>query len=493
MSSVNDLPPMPDESSGAGISDLPPMPSDPSVGGGTNQTPGFWALASKINGGSNPLNQPADSMLADPEGTKMQAKIGAGLALGAIAGPMAEGAGFLSRAGVNAGAAGIQKLFSNQVDQKSDPTEGVIGNTAVGGGLSVGADALGGIYDGVKNVIQTGKWAANPAEMQDAALAAISDATAKLKNSQSASVAQQLEGKTVKVDTTQLKGIDPKIDAILAPAANQYGQIPSEAEIPAVDANNIRRIIDGKVSYKVLGPYAQNAQEAAADAALSAKADVLRGQIHGISPELNDTFEQWSDAMGQAQNLGKRAETAPVNVLTSPSIDRRALLQKVDDAVGTNLVGLGSQMNDAKNLSNAVHQIQPMKALGAVALTSGKGAAPAIAAGNALSNPSLIQGVAATSPGSSGPISYPANQINPSTIGNAPASNDVAKTPATTGPDAWAAQGIQKLGIKDTSVSARLLQDPKAKQLLIQASDLAPNSKAMNQIMSQLQKGWGTT
>ena len=61
----------------------------------------------------------------------------------------------------------------------------------------------------------------------------------------------------------------------------------------------------------------------------------------------------------------------------------------------------------------------------------------------------------------------------------------------TTGPDAWAKQGIQKLGINDSGMQSRLLQDPKAKQLLIQASDLAPNSKAMKNIMAQIQKGWG--
>lgn len=64
------------------------------------------------------------------------------------------------------------------------------------------------------------------------------------------------------------------------------------------------------------------------------------------------------------------------------------------------------------------------------------------------------------------------------------------RTPAK-GPDAWAQQGIQKLGIQDNNISARLLQDPKAKQLLIQASDLTPGSKAMKNINDQIQKGWG--
>lgn len=58
------------------------------------------------------------------------------------------------------------------------------------------------------------------------------------------------------------------------------------------------------------------------------------------------------------------------------------------------------------------------------------------------------------------------------------------------GEDSWARQGIQKLGIQDQQLAGQLFQDPKARQLLIQASDLKPGSKAMKNIMNQLQKGW---
>lgn len=63
--------------------------------------------------------------------------------------------------------------------------------------------------------------------------------------------------------------------------------------------------------------------------------------------------------------------------------------------------------------------------------------------------------------------------------------------PQPKGEDLWAQQGLQKLGIKDQGVANRLIQDPKTKQLLIQASDLEPGSKAYNQIVNQIQKGLG--
>lgn len=58
------------------------------------------------------------------------------------------------------------------------------------------------------------------------------------------------------------------------------------------------------------------------------------------------------------------------------------------------------------------------------------------------------------------------------------------------GPDAWAQQGIQNLGIP-APLAQKLFQDPKGKELLIQASNFKPGSKALQQINVQIQKGWG--
>lgn len=82
-------------------------------------------------------------------------------------------------------------------------------------------------------------------------------------------------------------------------------------------------------------------------------------------------------------------------------------------------------------------------------------------------------------------VAEPATQV-----ANSGGGQPINRTPAR-GPDAWAQQGLQGLGIQDAGLSQRLLQDPKAKQLLIQASDLKPGTKAMKNIMTQIQKGWG--
>jgi hypothetical protein len=59
---------------------------------------------------------------------------------------------------------------------------------------------------------------------------------------------------------------------------------------------------------------------------------------------------------------------------------------------------------------------------------------------------------------------------------------------APKGEDRWAQSGLQKLGIQDPKLAAQLMQSKQGKQLLIEASDLSPNSPAMKRIKDQIQK-----
>lgn len=58
------------------------------------------------------------------------------------------------------------------------------------------------------------------------------------------------------------------------------------------------------------------------------------------------------------------------------------------------------------------------------------------------------------------------------------------------GEERWARAGLNKLGITDPSIAAQLLQDKKARRLLVEASDLEPGSRATKRILDQLQKGY---
>lgn len=56
------------------------------------------------------------------------------------------------------------------------------------------------------------------------------------------------------------------------------------------------------------------------------------------------------------------------------------------------------------------------------------------------------------------------------------------------GEEKWSANGFNKLLEMDSSLEKEIMNSPKAKQLLIQASDLKPGSKAMDNILMQLKK-----
>jgi hypothetical protein len=59
------------------------------------------------------------------------------------------------------------------------------------------------------------------------------------------------------------------------------------------------------------------------------------------------------------------------------------------------------------------------------------------------------------------------------------------------GPDRWAQNGAEKLGLS-APLAEKLLQSKEGKRLLIEASDLEPGSRAMNRIKEQIQKGYGS-
>ena len=77
-------------------------------------------------------------------------------------------------------------------------------------------------------------------------------------------------------------------------------------------------------------------------------------------------------------------------------------------------------------------------------------------------------------------------------MANAPVSGrENTPEPRLTGEAAWAQSGLKNLGISDQTQAQNLLSDPKARRLLIQASDLKPGSKAMKAIQNQIQSQWG--
>lgn len=58
------------------------------------------------------------------------------------------------------------------------------------------------------------------------------------------------------------------------------------------------------------------------------------------------------------------------------------------------------------------------------------------------------------------------------------------------GESKWAQDGARKLGITDSSQIEKLMKSKEGKRLLIEASDLSPDSKGLQRIKKQIEKGW---
>lgn len=73
-------------------------------------------------------------------------------------------------------------------------------------------------------------------------------------------------------------------------------------------------------------------------------------------------------------------------------------------------------------------------------------------------------------------------------VASSPGAAPTDRQPAARGEAAWAQKGAEALGITDPAAAARMMADPQARALLIQASDMKPGSQALKRIQSQLQK-----
>lgn len=79
-------------------------------------------------------------------------------------------------------------------------------------------------------------------------------------------------------------------------------------------------------------------------------------------------------------------------------------------------------------------------------------------------------------------------RVNPGSALQNVAGSDKGSNRTPSGEDRWAQSGLSNLGMQDHPAAQSLLSNPKTKQLLIQASDLKPGSKAMQKVNDQIQQ-----
>lgn len=269
-------------------------------------------------------------------------------------------------------------------------------------------------------------------------------------SSEAAQLALSLPGPTPKPDMIPLTAAEntkrgfqssvnwassPNETSLAKEAADVYRQAVEDAATKANPASG-QAFAQNKADYKLLAPIAEASQKRALQ---------LQQSPHGGLLDLL--------AIGEGGKLGAMLGGGPVGA-----------------AIGG-------------TAGFAAKQLRPRYAsMGAITADALSNAAPYVTAGvapariSALGTHYLNQNSAAATPQGTPP----------------PPTAPIMQTPAT-GPDAWAQNGLIKLGIEEPGLAQKLLSDPKAVELLHQASDLPPNSRAMKAILNQINQKWGNT
>ncbi len=253
-------------------------------------------------------------------------------------------------------------------------------------------------------------------------------------------------------------------------------------------------------------------------------AGAAREILGEVSPEVAAAntklarLHQIEDVMNK--NMLTEGKTAgPLNAAGSGANPANAkILRQLGEETGTDILGEAQKLSAARTFGKP--QLMPVDSTGkaagrvglaaligfatggpagaatAAAMTSPAALKVAIDAGRALGTPTAMALAEAASKAlikSQSDISIPNGSSAPSPTNEEPTlkPTDIK----TKGPDKWAKDGHQKLmdhaeDPKDQEMLQKskgaMISDPKSKQLLIQASDLKPGSKAMESVLSKI-------
>jgi hypothetical protein len=412
------------------------------------------------------------------------------------------------------------------------PVGAAIGAAAKGvkGALGVGSDAAEGVSDALKSfaakkaIASTGATGVQAAKFApDAGQALLDQGIVSFGNSQ-ATIAQKatdaLDASGKKIGDI-LTNLDSKgatvdqadvIDAIrkratdLGKRSSQYGVSDSlnaladrmqsgieasggNSEIPLTEAEQIKREFQAGANYnstpnelshakEVAGIYRQAVEDAATKLDPKAgEAFAAEKKAYSLLSPVQEATAKRASTVAQSPHGGLMDTVATIagegvggvpGMVIAP-IARRAIATRIAPSLAASANFAGNALGKVPAFANGA---VPEAALSAITSPMGRVVAD-IGAKGAVAAPALSQVASNGSPNSNVAQGAPASR--------APSS----------GPDAWAQDGIKKLGIDDDDLTSTLMNDPKARQLLYAAHDLAPGSKAMKQIMTQIQNGWG--
>lgn len=192
----------------------------------------------------------------------------------------------------------------------------------------------------------------------------ISQATEQFNKSQISPRMQEqysrADQQTIPFNASEYKGIHPKIDEMVDRVSS--GGVK---EIPMKDALELRASLNDKSLFKDMGPYSEEI------AARSQKAlgvgNQLRSSINQIDPNIDAISGELQDAYKLRNAVTQSAGKRPISTVTAPiGSDKGSLLSQFDQSAGTDLRGLGQDVDTARERLGGAVSSMPLSKAGVI-------------------------------------------------------------------------------------------------------------------------------
>lgn len=158
----------------------------------------------------------------------------------------------------------------------------------------------------------------------------------------------------------EFKGIHPSIDTAVDNLTSTGAK-----EIPMTDALKLRAQLNDKSLFKDLGPYSE--QVAAKQSSALNAGNKLRDTISSVDPNMGAISDELKDAYSLRNAVTNSAGKRPISAVTAGlGTDKGSLLSQFDEQAGTDLRGLGNNIDLAKERLGGASSSLPMSKLGVI-------------------------------------------------------------------------------------------------------------------------------
>lgn len=343
------------------------------------------------------IQRQAQQASAHPMASMAGKAAGIGATLLAPGAAAAKGAGAAAKIGRGAAMGAAQGAAYNPGDQEgvvdpvqvSERTQNALLGGLTGGALSsVGAAAapLARKHRMIDQVKHPASLAKHVKGEIDTALSGVGQNYIKPRANE---LKELLQNKSVELNPDRIKGVSPGIDR-LASMLDKRTNAEGRAQMSAPRAQRLKRALDAHADYAASKPHSDVSHATSETAA--AGANIVRRNLEKLHPKVETLNSEMRQAMNLRDALKKQSQSTPIAAVRGTNLDKEGLLDAIDDMGGSNLSGLGSDIDAAKNLLfKPANLAKPMEAANEFRKLGVRGAGRAARAAEGVDSPGALQ------------------------------------------------------------------------------------------------------